>query len=83
MAMFDTSNTQPINNTIRAECYYWKGEAFYRLSEFDSAKTYYDAFLLLPGAYSLPEYNTANYNIGYCYFKKKDYKDAKISFRNS
>ncbi len=81
IGMFDTSNTQPIDNTIKAECYYWKGEAYYRLSEFDSAKTYYDAFLLLPGAFGLPEYKTANYNIGYCYFKQKDYKEAKISFR--
>lgn len=81
IVMFDSSNTKPFDKSIKAQAYYWKAEAFYRLSEFDSAKTYYDDFLTLPGAFSLPFYNTANYNIAYCYFKDKHYKDAGKSFR--
>lgn len=44
----------------------------------------YKAFQLLPGSYSLKEYDIANYNIGYCYFQLKgaeNYKNANISFR--
>jgi TolA-binding protein len=79
--LFDKSNSQPSDKTVKAECRYWKAEALYRLSEFDSAKTIYEDFLLLPGAYSLSYYNDAYYNIGYCYFKEKEYKSARKSFR--
>ena len=81
IGMFNKSNTQPIDNSIKAQCYYWKAEGYYRLLKFDSALVNYDKFMLLPGAYSLPFYNTANYNIGYCYFKQKEYKSANKSFR--
>lgn len=81
IAMFDKSNTQPLDKTVKAESYFWKAEALYRLSEFDSAKTVYDDFLTLPGAYSLSYYNDAYYCIGYCYFKNKDYKLASKAFR--
>ena len=79
--MFDKSNKYPINKTIKAECFYWKAEGLYRNSEFDSAKQVYEDFLLLPGAFSLPTYNDAYYNIGYCYFKQKEYKSANKAFR--
>ena len=81
IGMFDKSNTQPMDNTIKAQCYYWKAEGYYRLLKFDSALVNYDKFMLLPGAYSLSYFNTANYNIGYCYFKQKEYKSANKSFR--
>ncbi len=38
-------------------------------------------FQVTPGAISEPLFSTANYNIGYCYFKKKDYSRAAASFR--
>lgn len=79
--MFDKSNTQSIDKTVKAECYFWKAEGLYRLSEFDSAKNVYEDFLLLPGAFSLTYYNDAYYSIGYCYFKNKNYKAANKSFR--
>ncbi|NTW32763.1 MAG: tetratricopeptide repeat protein, partial [Bacteroidetes bacterium] len=81
ITVLNKSNTQPFDNTIKANCYYWKGEGFYRLSEFDSAIVNYKTFLISPGAFSLPIYNTANYNIGYCYFKQKNYKSAINNFR--
>jgi TolA-binding protein len=79
--MFDKSNSQPIDKSVKAQCYFWKAEGLYRNSLFDSARTIYEEFLLLPGAFSLPYYNDAYYNIGYCYFKEKDYKSAKTYFR--
>ncbi|MFH0865267.1 MAG: tetratricopeptide repeat protein [Bacteroidota bacterium] len=79
--MFDKSNTQPMDKTVKAECCFWKAEGLYRLSEFDSAKAVYEEFLLLPGAFSLPYYNDAYYNIGYCNFKNKDYNAANKAFR--
>ena len=81
MILFDKSNTQPFDKSVKAQCVYWKGEGFYRLSQFDSAFSYYNSFLLLPGAFSLENYNTAYYNIGYCYFKQKNYTPAINNFR--
>jgi TolA-binding protein len=81
IVLFDKSNTQPYDKIIKAQCYYWKAEAQYRLSQFDSAIENYDAFLLLPGSFSLPEYNKAYYSLGYCYFKQKSYKTAIKNFR--
>ncbi|MGD0709932.1 MAG: tetratricopeptide repeat protein, partial [Bacteroidales bacterium] len=50
--LFNKSNSQPLDKSIKAQCIYWKGEAYYRLSQFDSARTCYNTFMLLPGAYS-------------------------------
>ncbi|HAZ02609.1 MAG: hypothetical protein A2W95_08830 [Bacteroidetes bacterium GWA2_40_14] len=60
---------------------YWKAEALYRLGRYNEAIGSYSKFLLSPGAYSLAEFNTCYYNIGYCYFKLKDYKNAISWFR--
>ena len=81
ISLFEKSLTYPFDKTVKVQCFYWKAEALYRLSEFDSALVYYDQFLLSPGAFSLPYYNTANYNMGYCYFKLKEYTSANRSFR--
>ncbi len=79
--LFNKSNSFPLDKSIKAQCIYWKGEAFYRLAQYDSARTCYNTFMILPGAYSLPYYNTSEYDIGYCYFKQKDYKEAIKDFR--
>jgi len=60
---------------------YWKGEALYRLEKYDLAADCFNQFLLTPGAYSLPEYNNSYYNMGYCYFKQKQYAEAIGWFR--
>ncbi|MBK6523613.1 MAG: hypothetical protein IPG08_15580 [Sphingobacteriaceae bacterium] len=41
-------------------------------------------FLVMEGSISLPEYDLANYNIGYAHFQRKekgDYTEANIAFR--
>lgn len=81
IALFDKSNTQPFDKTIKAQCLYWKAEGLYRLSQFTPAAENYEEFLLLPGAFSLPEYNKTYYNLGYCYFNQKNYKIAIRNFR--
>lgn len=81
VSMFDKSLTQPENNGIRAQSLYWKGEAFYRMNEFDKSVQAHNLFLLSPGAFSQEFYNRAHYNIGYAYFKIKNYPQAIVSFR--
>ncbi len=80
--MFDLSlQYSQYDPSIAAQSYYWKGEAYYRLENFDNATNNYSRFLLSPGAFELDEYKTAHYNMGYAYFEKKEYSDAQSWFR--
>lgn len=79
IAHFNKSLTYPVNRELNANAHYWKAEAWYAKAETKSPKdtvTYnkaigeYKVFLYTPGASVLPNYNTANYNIAYCYFQQ-------------
>jgi TolA-binding protein len=70
--------------SVTAQAAYWNAEIHYQKREYNKALENYKAFQLLPGSYSLKEYDIANYNIGYCYFQLKgteNFKNANISFR--
>jgi len=79
--LFDKAAVISADNGITAQAGYWKAEAFYRLAQYDTAARYYQEFLITPGAFELPCFNTVNYNLGYCYLKNKDYKQALASFK--
>ncbi len=66
---------------LAARAYYWKGEAYYRLADYDKAVEMYNKFIASPGAASLDEFELAHYNIGYAYFDLKKYDDALNWFR--
>jgi TolA-binding protein len=69
------------NSKLKALAYYWKADALYRQKKYDASIDMYNKFLRGSGAIGLQEYGKAHYNIGYAYFKKKDYKEAGIWFR--
>jgi TolA-binding protein len=82
VAMFDRSLQYAASDRlIAARSYYWKGEANYRNRQYDEAIANYEGFVLTTGAFSLDEYQVAHYNLGYCYFHKKDYPSALNWFR--
>ncbi len=82
VSFFDKSLTYQIAENITAQSLFWKAESFYRQAVYDSSITNYNQFLLKTiGAYSLPIYAEAFYNLGYAHFKKKDYLNANIAFR--
>jgi TolA-binding protein len=66
---------------IQAQAIYWKSEALYNLSKYDDAIKEYRIFIYTPAALKLSFYNRANYDIGYCYYKKGNYKEAATWFR--
>jgi TolA-binding protein len=70
------------DNKLVASSIYWHAEACYRLNRNDSATAGFTRFLNAPGAALTPVYHEAYYALGYCYFKKKDFKQASASFRN-
>lgn len=66
---------------IQAQAIYWKSEALYNLGKYDDAIKEYRIFIYSPAALKLDFYNRANYDIGYCYYKKANYKEAATWFR--
>ncbi|HEC42394.1 MAG TPA: tetratricopeptide repeat protein [Bacteroides sp.] len=69
------------DRSLKALCYYWKGESQYRLKNYDEAINQYQVFLGSDGSSELNEYVICNYNMGYAEFKKENYRDALNWFR--
>ena len=70
------------NKEIRARAIYWRGDANYRLGQYNDAKADYEQFMGIPGSSSLSEYNLVRYNLGYSLYNLKDYANALNHFRN-
>ncbi|MFC2479896.1 MAG: tetratricopeptide repeat protein [Bacteroides sp.] len=73
--------TPGMDPTLYAKALYWKAEAHYKLEQYAVAAKYYQDFLKAGGAFSRPEYPLASYNLGYCYFKMRNYPQAITWFR--
>jgi TolA-binding protein len=80
--MFDKSlKYEKYNRSIRARTIYWRGEAWYRLGQYDKAISAYEEFMGIPGSMSLSEYNLVRYNLGYAFYNTKDYTNALSHFK--
>ncbi len=79
---FKKSLKEPREPKITARATYWLAESDFQLSNFDEANLGYKQYLQLPGAASTPEYANSNYNIGYNYFKLKEYATAITNFKS-
>ena len=69
------------NQQIAAQALFWRAESHYRLSNFENAANDLERFIVTPGAFGLEEYLIAHYNLGYAYFKMKQYDTAITWFR--
>jgi TolA-binding protein len=69
------------NSSLRARALYWRGEAYYRLSEYEKSREDYENFMGIPGSMKLDEYKLVRYNLGYVMFNQKDYQDALLHFK--
>ena len=75
--MFDKSlKYQKYNMSLRARAIYWRGEAWYRLAQFDQAKDDYENFMGLSGSMLLSESDMIRYNLGSAMFNLRDYSNA-------
>lgn len=68
------------NSTLKAQATYWKAESNYRLGNYQTSINEYERFAQMPAAKSTQEYANYNYNLGYAYFKLKDYDQAAHAF---
>lgn len=66
---------------FQARALYWKAETAYGLNRFGEALEGFIRFQGLPAAKSLEEYRMLDYNLGYCYFKLKQYDKAVGHFQ--
>jgi TolA-binding protein len=70
-----------LNSKLYSLAFYWRGEAYYRLEDYDRAISDYKKFTDMPVSYYREEFSLAHYNLGYAYFKKRNYSDAALWFR--
>ena len=78
---FDLSLLYPTNRSLIADAHYWKGDAHYRINQFDESVKAYNDFLFSPKAIDNARFSRTHYDIAYSYLKKKDYTEASIWFR--
>ncbi len=77
---FDKSLKEPQDNALVARATYWKAQADYLLSHFEEALIGFKQFLQFAEAQYTPEFKQVNYQLGYTYFKLKNYSQAKSMF---
>ena len=76
-SLLDKVLKDPNNASVLPPANFWKGELCYRQEKIDQAIVYYNAYLT--GApYSSGEVTqtAAKYNLGYCYLRKENYRQA-------
>ncbi|NER18596.1 tetratricopeptide repeat protein [Spongiivirga citrea] len=73
---FDKSLKNEIDVNYTARALYWKAEADYRLKKNADAVIGFKQFLNQAGASQTEEFKEAHYNLGYAYFKQKNYTQA-------
>ncbi len=66
----------------KARALYWKADAQYRLNRFEDALSDFRSFMQMPIAQNTAEFSELEYNLGYAYFKLKDYSKAAESFKS-
>ncbi|MEO5571983.1 MAG: tetratricopeptide repeat protein, partial [Bacteroidia bacterium] len=81
IGLFNKAIVSKADPEIQALAMYWKAEALYAQQKYDDAIKEYRIFIFNPKSLNLPNYNNANYGMGYSYFKKENYGDAQTWFR--
>ena len=69
------------NIGARNDAYFWRGESYYRMGEYEKAISDYRTYLNNTRQRNTDMYALAHYNLGYSYFKLKDYDTALNRFR--
>lgn len=70
-----------VNPRFTALAYYWMGETYYQLMEYDAALNAFNQFAATPQATLLEEFPNHYYNKAYCYLKKQQFAQAATEFR--
>lgn len=64
----------------KANAYFWRGEAYYRMGKYAEAATGYRLYLNHSAEENVSQHGTAYYNLGYTAFQQKSYTQARSYF---
>lgn len=75
--LLDKALRAPFNTPVLPLINFWEGEIAYRQNRLDEAILFYNDYLRNP-SYSSGEVSVINakYNLGYCYYRKENYRQA-------
>ncbi len=69
------------DSQTRADAYYWRGEAHYRLGNYANAIADFEAYQNVVRFNIADSYTLVLYNLGYCFFKTKNFERALTMFQ--
>ncbi|HEX4375083.1 MAG TPA: tetratricopeptide repeat protein, partial [Puia sp.] len=78
--LLDKAMKQPDNEAVLPYINFWKGEIAYRLNKIDDAIHYYFEYMKSGGTNGEVNPTDAKYNLGYCFLKKENYRQAQGFF---
>ena len=78
--MLDKVLQNPDNGSVLPFTNFWKGEISYRLNKIDDAIHYYFEYMKSGAENGEINITNAKYNLGYCYLKKENYRQAQGFF---
>ncbi|MGZ0014896.1 tetratricopeptide repeat protein [Yeosuana sp. AK3] len=78
--LFSQSLKEPRNETYTARATFWKAETDYNLSNYEEALIGFKQFEQQTISKTTPEIQNIDYNLGYTYFKLKNYEPASRYF---
>jgi TolA-binding protein len=79
---FDRSLKEPRDGKYTARATFWKAENDYNLTNYDEALVGFKQFKASPQAADTKEMINIDYNLGYTYFKQKNYSRAADFFKS-
>ena len=82
LEMFNKSLKQQMDPMFTARTIFWKAETDYNLGNFNDALIGFKDFQQSANVSGTSEFDNINYNIGYTYFKLKNYSAASESFKS-
>ncbi len=78
--LLDRASREPNNTALLPFINFWKGEIAYRTNHLDDAVPYFFEYLKTPVNRGEVNPVDAKYDLGYCYLKKENYKEALVYF---
>ena len=66
---------------VRADAYFWRGESNYRLGNYRDAVADFEMYQNVARRNDSDQYSLVLYNLGYCFFKSRDFNRALTFFR--
>jgi TolA-binding protein len=78
--LLERVSKEPNNTLLLPYINFWKGEIAYRTNRLDDAIPYFFEYLKTPVSRGEVNPTDAKYDLGYCYLKRENYKEALVYF---